>query len=79
MAIQLLLAATLRKFLPDYDAAIGHSVDVAPGCKVRDIAHQLGIPEAEVRIILVNGVSAKWDTILNGDERVALFPPVGGG
>jgi sulfur-carrier protein len=32
-----------------------------------------------VRLIMVNGIASKWDAALKGDERVALFPPVGGG
>jgi molybdopterin synthase sulfur carrier subunit len=79
VAIQVFLAATLRRYLPGYDAGAGHLLDLPPGRTIRELAEQLGIPAAEVKLIMVNGISAKWDAVLQGDERVALFPPVGGG
>ncbi|GLI34476.1 MoaD/ThiS family protein [Desulforhabdus amnigena] len=79
MALKVLLAATLRKHVPGYDGAVGHEMEVPPGATVRDVARQLGIPEDEVKLIMVDGIGCKWETVLKGDERVALFPPVGGG
>ncbi|NTV43067.1 MAG: MoaD/ThiS family protein [Syntrophobacteraceae bacterium] len=79
MPLQVFLAATLRKYLPGYDAGTGHPMEVPEGAAVRDVARRLAIPEEEIKIVMVNGVGAKLDTPLKGDERVALFPPVGGG
>ncbi|MCU0588518.1 MAG: MoaD/ThiS family protein [Syntrophobacteraceae bacterium] len=79
MALQVFLAATLRKYLPGYDAGTGHSMEVPQGATVLDVASRLGIPPEEVKIVMVNGVGARLATPLEGDERVALFPPVGGG
>jgi molybdopterin converting factor small subunit len=79
MALQLLLAATLRKYVSDYDAATGYTLQVEPGLTVRQIVQQLKIPEQEVKLILIDGIGSKWDAVLQGDERLALFPPVGGG
>jgi molybdopterin synthase sulfur carrier subunit len=79
VAIQLFLAATLRRHLPGYDANTGHSLEIPAAITIRELAEQLGIPAAEVKLIMVNGITAKWEGILRGDERVALFPPVGGG
>jgi molybdopterin synthase sulfur carrier subunit len=79
MTLTVLLAATLRKYIPGYDAANGHAMAIDHGTTVRDVAQHLLIPEEEVKLIMVNGVHADWDTVLNGDERLALFPPVGGG
>jgi sulfur-carrier protein len=79
MAIQLFLAATLRSFVPGYDPNTGFAVDIPPGATVRDLADQVGVPARDVKLIMVNGIGAKWETVLQGDERVGLFPPVGGG
>lgn len=79
MAIQVILAATLRKYVPGYNAESGYAVAVEAGSTIRDLAGRLGIPEDEVKLIMVDGLGAKWEKPLNGDERVALFPPVGGG
>lgn len=79
MALKVFLAATLRKYVPGYDGAVGCDIEVPTGSSVRDVASSLGIPEEEVKLILVNGIGSGWDTALEGYERVALFPPVGGG
>ena len=79
MALQLLLAASLRKYIPDYDAATGFNLQVEAGLTVRQIVRQLKIPEQEVKLIMIDGIGSQWDAILQGDERLALFPPVGGG
>ncbi len=79
MAIKLMLAASLRKYVPGYDGGAGHEVRVEPGATVRDLARLVGIPEEETKLIMVDGVGAGWETVLEGNERVGLFPPVGGG
>lgn len=79
MPVTVLLAASLRKYVPDYDAASGFEMPLPPGSPIRELARRLGIPEAEVKLIMADGIHADWDTVLMGDERVALFPPVGGG
>ncbi len=79
MALQLMLGASLRKYLPGYNAETGHSVEIEPGSTIRDVARLFFIPEAEVKLIMLDGVSAQWDTVVSGNERLAFFPPVGGG
>ena len=79
MPLTILLAATLRKYVPGYDPAVGYELEVVPGTSIRRVAHMLAIPQQEVKLIMVNGIHEDWDTVLQGSERVALFPPVGGG
>lgn len=79
MPLTVFLAATLRKYIPGYDAGIGYAMQIEDRVSVRNVAQRLLIPEQEVKLIMVNGVHADWDTVLKGDERVAYFPPVGGG
>ena len=73
--IQVKLYATLRKFLPDDN----NEMDVEPGVSVRDLLKQLGIPDTEAKLIFINGRRGSIDTILQGGERLGIFPPVGGG
>lgn len=79
MALQVFLAANLRQYVQDYNPAVGLDLIIKPGDTPRDIACLLGIPEIEVRLIMVNGIGSAWETALTGNERVAFFPPVGGG
>ena len=79
MALKVFVSATLRQFLPHYDPGTGHELAVPPDTTVREVARLLAIPEEEVKLIMVNGISVGWDVKLSGDERLAFFPPVGGG
>jgi molybdopterin converting factor small subunit len=79
MTLQVFLSANLRQYVPDYNAATGVPLTIKPGATPRDVARLLHLAQDEVKLIMVNGLGAAWDTILAGDERVAFFPPVGGG
>ncbi len=74
----MMLAASLRKYVPGYNGETGHPMRIESGLTIRDLARLLAIPEEEVKLIMVDGVAAQWDTTLSGDERVALFPPSAG-
>ncbi len=79
MVLKVFLSATLRQYLPHYDPGTGHDLPIAPGATVREVARLMAIPEEDVKLIMVNGVSVGWDAKLSGNERVAFFPPLGGG
>jgi sulfur-carrier protein len=79
MPLQVFLAATLRKYVTGYDPATGHSVEVPSGATIEEVAQLLGIPRDEVKLILLDGIGSRWETVLQGNERLAFFPAVGGG
>lgn len=79
MEIEVRLFATLRRYL-----TIPHNQGVAKitvneGDKVIDVINSLQVPAKEITVIMVNGVRADEEHVLQEDDRVALFPPVGGG
>jgi len=43
------------------------------------VCRKINIPVEKIKVIMINGKSESFDYILKGDERVGLFPPVGGG
>lgn len=45
----------------------------------QSIIDTLGIHQADVAILLVNGRDGKFDKLLDDNDTVSLFPPVGGG
>jgi molybdopterin converting factor small subunit len=45
----------------------------------QSVIDKLGIDQAEVAILLINGRDGKLDTILMENDTISLFPPVGGG
>lgn len=79
MSLHVFVYATLRRHLPDYDPYRGLTLPVPPGTSVVQVLAQLGLPPEEVTIILVDGVQRSTDHALQGDERLGLFPQVGGG
>ena len=79
MAVTLILSSTLRKYVPDYDPVKGLEVVTEAGTTISDLLSRFGIPQKEVKIAMVNGVKVGLETKLEGDERVGLFPAVGGG
>jgi molybdopterin synthase sulfur carrier subunit len=46
---------------------------------VAEVCRKINIPVEKIKVIMINGKSESFDYILKGDERVGLFPPVGGG
>jgi sulfur-carrier protein len=79
MALKVFLSSTLRKYHPGYEPAVGIDVQLEDGISVVALLRNLKIPQKSVKIVMVNGVSAPFDYRLEGNERVAFFPPVGGG
>jgi len=79
MPLQVFLNATLRGYVPGYDPYQGISLDIPPGTPVSWIISHLGLPATEVTLIMVNGRRQSADFLLEGDERLGLFPPIGGG
>jgi sulfur carrier protein ThiS len=79
MPVQVFLNATLRKRIKEYDPASGLSVSLSEPATVAGLCGLLGIPKGEIKLVMINGRAASLDHVLKGDERIGLFPPVGGG
>jgi molybdopterin synthase sulfur carrier subunit len=79
MPLKIILSSTLRKYQPAYDPLKGLEVAVDGKKTVADVCTKMNIPPDKIKVVMVNGKSESLDYVLAGDERVALFPPVGGG
>ena len=75
ISIDLKLFATLQKFTPP--ASNVHVVEA--GTRVRTLVQQLGIPEPKAKLIFINGLKVTLGAVLKDGDRLAIFPPVGGG
>ena len=78
MKLEVRLYATLRRYAPDSPNGV-ITVEVPDGCTVGHLYACLTIPPEEVRLAMVNGISAETDQVLLPGNRIGLFPPVGGG
>ncbi len=54
-------------------------MEVPAGAAVAQVIARLGLPAAEVTLIMVDGRRREADFVLQGQERLGLFPPIGGG
>jgi len=79
MPLKILLSSTLRKYRPDYDPVKGLELAADGEKTVADVCRKINIPADKIKVVMVNGKSESLDCVLAGDERVGLFPPVGGG
>ena len=79
MPIKVILSSTLRKYVPGYDPIKGLEMEVEEGTTLKDVMVRLKIPEKDIKIAMVNGVRVKLNKKLEGNERIGLFPAVGGG
>jgi len=79
MALKIFLSSTLRQYIPGYDPSEGKAFSLNQKITVSELCGLMNIPEDKIKIVMVNGKSESFDYELRGDERVGLFPPVGGG
>lgn len=73
--IQIRLFAGLDKYAP----ALPDPYPIKPGTSFARLLKILAIPEDKARLLFINGKKAGLQSILNGNERIGIFPPVGGG
>ncbi len=74
MRVQVSCFASLSGFTPP-----DGRMELDTGSTPRDIIRKLGISENDVKIIFVNGQNAHADARLSDNDRVGLFPAIGGG
>lgn len=55
------------------------AIEVPDGTCFRDVLKELGIPEEEVSLPLVNGRHSTLDQQLAANDVLSIFPAVGGG
>jgi molybdopterin synthase sulfur carrier subunit len=79
MRVHTKLFATLVRLVPDTTSGIPFDVELPDGATVAALVDRLGLPADEVRMVFVNGRARSMDWVLNPDDDVGIFPPVGGG
>jgi molybdopterin converting factor small subunit len=79
IAVEARLYATPRRFRPEPGLGEAVSLDLGRGTTVGQLVQQLGLPEDEVKVVFVSGISRESDDALAEGDRVGIFPPVGGG
>lgn len=76
--VELRLFGHLREYLP-MQGEPGVHMEVPEGFSVQDLIEKLRIPPSDPKIILVNGLHAPREQLLQEGDRVSIFPPIAGG
>lgn len=79
MKAEVKLFATLKRFMPKQSLDNPWIVDIEKNTTINELIKKIDIPINEVKIIFLNGIHAKGDEILKDNDRIGIFPPVGGG
>ncbi len=79
MILEVRVFGGLEKLIPGASFGRPMQVEAAPGTTAGGLLDLLKIPEDKVFTILVNGIHAEKGDLLKAGDRVAFFPPVGGG
>ena len=79
MPVKVFLSSILRQYIPGYDPLEGALFSLDRKTKISELCKRMNIPREKIKIVMVNGRNETFDYELQGDERVGLFPPVGGG
>ncbi len=77
--VEVRLYASLEKARPGLKAGEPFTTELEEETFVRQLVETLGIAPKSVQLIFVNGVFQGFDRVLSDGDRVALFPPIGGG
>lgn len=64
----------LNDFLPEENRKRDFEVPFSPTCRTGDVIASLGIPHEQIDLILVDGISVPLDHLLEGGERVSVYP-----
>lgn len=76
--MKLYLDGFFKFYLPQQDSWV--EVEISSPKLLRQVLELLGIPPAEVHLAVVNDELADLNhAVVNNDDVVKLYPPVGGG
>ncbi|MEA3336620.1 MAG: MoaD/ThiS family protein [Chloroflexota bacterium] len=79
MEVEVRVFATLRKYLPELGVGEPKILEIHEGTTLAELCDQLGLPIAEVKVIMRNGLQAEPEEIIAEGDRIAYIPAVGGG
>ncbi len=79
MNIRVKLFATLGRRMAGGTAGDLFAVEIPEGSTIADLIHRLDLPQSEVKITFVNARVRPLDWMLQPEDEVGIFPPIGGG
>ena len=77
--IEIRLFASLRKYHPDSGDSGAFTMELNDKASLGNLIDELKIPRQEIGVLMVNGTWQKENYLLRNEDRVGLFPLIGGG
>jgi molybdopterin synthase sulfur carrier subunit len=79
MQVEVVVFATLRRFLPELSLGESLKIELTPGATFADIRDLLGLPPEEVKIVMCNSLQVELTDKAQDGDRIAYIPAVAGG
>jgi molybdopterin synthase sulfur carrier subunit len=79
LRVHVKLFATLLRFSSGGYSGAPFDMEVPGGSTLADVVRLLNIPAEEVKVTFVNGIIQSSDQIIQPDDEIGIFPPIGGG
>ncbi len=79
MRVRVKVFATLREYVPNQRPGSPFEIELPDGATLDDLVKQLHLPQEEVKVTFVNARAQPLSYVLNADDEVGIFPPIGGG
>jgi len=79
MKIEYVLYASFADYMPQKTGGKPCLLEVAEGTTVGMLVERLRLPESSTKMIFVNGLRVKEDSLLKEGDRAGIFPLVAGG
>ena len=79
MQVEVRLYATLREFAPEDANESVFLLTLPENATLGFLLTAIGIEAKKVHMRIVNGIMSTDERVLKENDRVGLFPPVGGG
>ena len=79
MVIRIRLFTRLADYVPGTESGEPFEVELKSGATLSDLIEQLKLPRKEAKLLFVNGLAKSVDYLLEKNDEVGIFPPIGGG
>jgi len=79
MKVSLRLIGSYRKLLPPETKGSAIELDIPCGTSVAGLLSQFDVPLTDDSVIVVNGLSVDWGTMLAEGDEVSAFSAMAGG